>query len=113
MDNKALNAKRLAQLHFAVEPGMKQIFRLRAASSAEERPDEPIKLLEVNELTVPAGIMPLYFGPSPVSEIFYSTVILEVTPEEFAQIRNHELALPDGWSVGEELLPEPVVNGIP
>ncbi|HVJ68731.1 MAG TPA: hypothetical protein VM510_12135 [Caulifigura sp.] len=111
MDSKTSNAKKLAQMHFSVEPGMKQIFRLYASESKEGHQDEPVKLLEVNEFTVPTGIMPLYFGPSPASGIMFSSMILEVTPEEFEQVKSGELRLPEQWRVGEELKPEVASNG--
>ena len=59
---------------------MTQIFRITGSSDGEFRPNEPIKLLEVNENTVPAGIMPIQFGPSPASGLNYPTIIVEVTP---------------------------------
>ncbi len=50
--------------------------------------------------------MPIWFGPSPASGVHYSSVILEVTPDEFQKIQNQELKLPDGWKVGD-LFPKP------
>lgn len=79
---------------------MKQIIRLKASAEAEARPDEPIKLLEVNEDTVPSGIQPLHFGASAASGITYPSVIVEVTPDEFKQIEAGMLILPDGWVRG-------------
>ena len=67
---------------------------------AEVRPSEPIKLLEVNENTVPSGIMPLGFGPAPAAGINFSYVIIEVTPDEYRLIQSEELKLPHGWTVG-------------
>jgi hypothetical protein len=67
------------------------------------RPVEPIKLLEVNTNTVPSGVLPVQFGPAPASGIPYPTIIVEVAPEEFEKIQTHELKLPKGWQVGEEM----------
>src|SRR4051794_19641551 len=106
MQTKEEEAKTLAEMHYQVEAGVTQIFRLTGAAEIEVRPTEPIKLLEVNENTVPSGIMPIQFGPSPVSGLYYSSVILEVTPEEFQKIQNEELKLPNGWVVGD-LIPRP------
>ena len=64
---------------------------------------QPIKLLEVNEATVAAGVMPLHFGPVPASGIPFASVIVEVTPIEFEKIKADELKLPDGWVLGQEL----------
>ena len=53
------------------------------AAELEVIADEPIKFLEVNAATVPTGVMPLQFGPVPASGIAFSSVIIEVTPDEF------------------------------
>jgi hypothetical protein len=55
----------LAQRHYEVDVGVKDIIRFTDHASVELSPAEPIKLLEVNESTVEAGIMPIYFGPAP------------------------------------------------
>jgi hypothetical protein len=102
-------AKALAEKHYQVEAGMTHIFRVTGAAEAEVRPAEPIKLLEVNENTVPSGIMPIHFGPSPASGLHFSSVIVEVTPDEFQKIQAQELQLPDGWRVGD-LIPRPPVE---
>lgn len=106
MPDKEAEARKLAEAHYSVEAGITQIFRITGSAEAEVRPDEPIKLLEVNEYTVPSGIMPLHFGPSPDSGIYFPSVIVEVTPEEFDKIRANELDLPQGWAVGP-LVPKP------
>ncbi len=94
-------AERLAQIHYKIEPGMLEIYRLRLPKkNAENHAQEPIKLLEVNEDTVPTGIMPLLFGPIPERGIHYTSVIVEVTPREFQQIKAKRLKLPNGWTMG-------------
>lgn len=105
MSDKDEEARHLAAAHYTVEPGITLIFRLLASATAERKPYEPIKLLEVNEYTIPVGIMPLGFGPAPAHGIHFPSVIVEVTPEEFAKIEADELSLPEGWTVGE-LLPK-------
>jgi hypothetical protein len=106
MSNKEAIARKLAEAHFAVEPEITQIFTLCEKSEIEALPGTPIKLLEVNAATIPSGVMPLHFGPAPASGIPYSSVIIEVTPSEFEQIKANELKLPDGWTIGAEL-PKP------
>jgi hypothetical protein len=101
---KAEAARKLAEAHFALEKGLKRIFRLEGREEAA--PAEPIKLLEVNLLTVPSGVMPLHFGPAPAGGIPFSSIIVEVTPEEFERIKAKQLSLPYGWVLGEEL-PKP------
>ena len=109
MASKDEAARTLASRHFEIEEGMTRIFRLRAAAGAEDRQDEPIKLLEVNAATVPSGIMPLHFGPAPASGVPYLSVIVEVTPDEFKRIESAELSLPNDWRIGEEFQqPSPI-----
>lgn len=111
MPNKDEETLELARRHYAVEIGLKDIFVLRDAVdvSVEHGNDaaagngETIKLLEVNENTTPAGVVPIQFGPAPASGIHFSSVIVEVTPEEFRQIQRQELPLPAGWQVGEHI----------
>jgi hypothetical protein len=96
-------AKELAKKHYELEAGLTQIFRITGKAAVEVVRAEPIKLLEVNENTVPSGVMPLHFGPAPASGITFPSVIVEVTPDEFRKIQLHELKLPEGWEIGEEL----------
>lgn len=110
MPNKDAEAQKLAEAHYHVEEGITQIFRITRSAGVEVRPNEPIKLLEVNRFTIPSGVMPLQFGSVPESGIHYPSVIVEVTPEEFERIKTNDLKLPDGWMVGD-LLPRPAVNG--
>jgi hypothetical protein len=100
---KLAAAKELAKKHYEVEDGLTRIFRLTCKAEMEASRSEPIKLLEVNENTVPSGVMPLHFGPVPAIGIPFPSIILEVTPEEFTKIRSHELKLPKDWEIGEEL----------
>jgi hypothetical protein len=99
-------ARELANKHYRIEAGLTQIFRI-TRGDGEVAPAEPIKLLEVNEDTVAAGVMPLHFGPAPASGIPYPSIIIEVTPDELEKIKRQELKLPDGWSLGEQF-PRPV-----
>jgi hypothetical protein len=105
---KAAVAVELAKKHYDLEDGLSQIFVTVNAEDEAGR-SEPIKLLEVNENTVESGIMPLHFGPAPAIGIPYSSTIIEVTPNEFRKIQSHELKLPEGWEIGEEL-PKPAEN---
>jgi phage FluMu protein Com len=106
-EEKAEVAKTLARKHFSAERGLQRIIRLTGTAEVESIPVEPIKLLEVNANTVPSGVLPVSFGPAPASGIPYPSVIVEVSPEEFAKIQSQELKLPSGWSMGEEL-PKPL-----
>lgn len=87
----------LARRHYEIEPGMLDVIRFTDTAEVEISPAEPIKLLEVNENTVPAGIMPIYFGPAPSAGFLCPSVIVEITPEEYEKVKSKELALPPGW----------------
>lgn len=100
-------AQRLAARHYSIETGITQIFRVNSPGEIESSAAEPIKLLEVSTTTPSTGIMPLGFGPAPTSGIPYPSVIIEVSPDEFDRIKAHDLQLPEGWTIGEEL-PRPV-----
>ncbi len=111
MPTKDEEAAALAQTHYDVESGLTHVFRLISDGEAEIMPSEPIKLLEVNEHTVPSGILPIHFGPSPASGLHYPMVILEVTPEEYQKIQSEELTLPHGWRFGHPILRPAAENG--
>lgn len=110
-EEKAAIAKDLAKKHYEADAGLQKVIRLEGSAEAEVKPVEPIKLLEVNANTVPSGVLPVSFGPAPASGIPYPSIIVEVTPEEFARIERQELKLPRGWHLGEELPKPPEVSG--
>jgi hypothetical protein len=111
MNQKKDVAKLLAERHYQVEPTVINIVIVEASPEAEARPEEPIKLLEVNEATIPSGIMPIEFGPHPSSGILYPSVIMEVTPEEYVEIKQGRLPLPEHWHLGETIpRPETITN---
>ena len=88
-------AAALARAHYEVEPGLRAIYRLEGPDPDGLR----IKLLEVNEQTVPTGIVPVGFPPHPASGLHYPSVVIEVTPGEYGAIQRKELDLPAGWEV--------------
>lgn len=100
--SKEAVAQRLAEAHYVIEPGIELIVRLVTSPEREADPSEPIKLLEVNHDTTADGIRPVFFGPHAASGIFYPSVIVEVTPEEFDQIRRDPASLPNGWRLDHE-----------
>ena len=102
-EHRAEVARELAKKHYEIESGITQIIRFTDPADAMFDRTEPIKLLEVNENTVASGVMPLYFGPAPASGIPYSSVIVEVTPDEYKKIQSNDLKLPAGWIDREEM----------
>jgi len=99
MPDKNDVARRLAESHYRTDTTIVNIVRLTTGDETEERPDEPVKLLEVNEATV-EGIFPLGFDAHPERGIDYPSVIVEVTPDEFEKIKDGEIELPNGWQLG-------------
>ena len=97
-------AQRLAEAHYAIEPGIELIIELLGSPVQESDPKEPVKLLEVNQNTTESGIQPLFFGPHAASGIFYPSVIIEVTPGEYEQIQREPAMLPNGWRLGREFI---------
>ena len=110
VEEKTRGAQDLAKKHYQTETGLTRIFRLRGKADVEVTLLEPIKLLEVNDWTVPSGIMPLRFGPVPDSGFHFPSIIVEITPEEFDKLKSQELTLPAGWVLGD-LLPKASQNG--
>jgi hypothetical protein len=100
---KADEARKLAEVHYNIESGITEIYRVTGSPVDEARPDEPIILLEVNENTIPSGIMPLSFGPSPSIGLEHSSIIIEVTPGEFESIKENKMLLPNEWRLGDLL----------
>jgi predicted ATP-binding protein involved in virulence len=98
-------AEHLSRWHFLAEPGIQEIHRILAPREVVE--EEPIKLLEVvasrrhtAELTC--------IEIEPIPDIPYRTRILQLSPEELAQVQNGELELPEGWSLERrQYLPRP------
>src|SRR5262249_21009147 len=110
MHDREEAAKFLAKRHYLFEPGITAIYPICSGAPSDLRADEPIRLLEVNENTIPSGIMPLRFDGVPSSGIQFPSVIVEVTPDEYEQIRKDQLKLPTGWILGP-VLPRPNQEG--
>src|SRR5436305_15214833 len=95
-------SRRVAEAHFRIEPEIRQIFRLLSSDTVEAQDREPVKLLEVNPSTPKTGIMPVYFAAHPTSGIFFPAIIVEIHPDEMAELQRDVLRLPDGWRIGSE-----------
>jgi hypothetical protein len=99
-------ALKLAQRHYQFEPGITEIRTIATNGASRNKPNEPVTLLEVNANTVASGVLPLRFDAVPASGFPFPSVIVEVTPDEYEQIKRNELKLPEGWSLGS-VLPKP------
>ena len=100
---RAEGAFLLADLHYQIDDGIVKIFRATGSLERESYRDEPIKLLEVNEKTIPCGVVPLHFRPQPSRGITCPWTLIEVSPNEFKKIRSGELKLPKGWERLKEI----------
>lgn len=99
---KRETAELLAANHFDVEPNLQCVHLLEPLD--EGNPDQPIALLEVVEGTIERGIEPIGFAADPQRGIDYPSVVVEVSPREYQDIRSNRLDLgPSGWTVGRQL----------
>jgi len=94
-------ARELARAHADLEQAVRKIIRI-VSIDRENRPDEPIKLLEINIDTVPVGIMPIAFTPS--EDVPYASIVIEITPSEFNQLQKQKLKLPEAWQISDVLI---------
>jgi hypothetical protein len=103
-------AERLAHAHYRIDPTLKLVRWLKASPELEADPDEPIKLLEVNDASTADGIVPIYFGPHPKSGLNYPSLIVEIAPEEYEEILRNPSLLPHGWQLGDPIEREVTVS---
>jgi hypothetical protein len=106
---KDQTAQILADAHFNLDREISRIFRIVAPNETANL--TPIKLLEVNSSTTEVGIMPIAMTADPVRGIFFSSVIIEISPRELDRLQKGELSLPHGWQFGQELHRSPVASG--
>lgn len=93
---KRLAAERIAKRDYEAIQSIEYICRL--IGDDEGRPNEPIKMLEVDSETIPSGMQPLCFGHCQEEGINYPPcIIISVTPEEFDHIEDGSMILPNGW----------------
>ncbi len=90
------SAERLIDWHFSVQPDMREIYRIIMPS--EDEPNDPIRLLEISDSTLPTGEV-MAFGFRADGDIYYPSIIAEVTPDELERIRQGKIPLPSGWDI--------------
>jgi hypothetical protein len=86
----------LIDWHFQIDPGLQEVYRIM--SDSEDRPDEPIKLLEVSGTVMETGSVDV-FGFAPSDDITFRCLIATITPEEFERVRGGSIPMPRGWSL--------------
>lgn len=64
--------------------------------------NKEIRLLEVSKTAPTTGeIMPFRFGPDASNGIYYPSIVILLSPNEWEQIQAGGLKLPRGWSLKE------------
>ncbi len=103
MLSKDQTAQRLVDAHFGLDEGVLRIFRMVEVDESDV--GKPIKLLEINDMTPESGILPIAMTADPSHEVYYASVVVEITPHEFERLVAGKLSLPNGWTLGAELFP--------
>jgi hypothetical protein len=111
MMTKEETAQLLADAHFQIDPGITRIFRIVEPNESDAT--RPVKLLEVNTMTPEVGILPVGMSADADRGVFYSSVFVEITPDEYERLTRGELLLPHDWRVGDELRPHAPAGAIP
>ena len=101
-DSREMMVLSVAGAHYESDPCIRDVYQV-VNERGEDHPEEPIKLLEVNENTIESGIEPLYFGPDPANQMPFGLVIIDITPREFRLLQEGGLSLPKGWRLGRRL----------
>lgn len=89
-------ARLYAVSHQKTDPGIGDIFYLHDA------PEREIWLIEINELIADRDddpLEPIDFGVDIGSPTAHKLFVLDVTPAQWAKIKNHEIFLPKEWSL--------------
>ncbi len=95
-------AEALAKAHYSVEPNLLRVVVLEPVDETNET--APIALLEVVDGTIERGIEPVSFAADPARGVDYPSMIVEVSPREYEDIRNQTLDMRcHGWKLGQEV----------
>lgn len=100
--SKIETAKSLASSHKQVEPAIQEVYILEPID--EGNPAEPVKLLEIVDGTLEVGIKPIAFTAAPSHGIDFPSIVVEVSPREFGEIRSGSLNLGRNWFLGSKVL---------
>lgn len=81
----------LADAHFEIEQGLRRVGLFSPPG------DDEVKIIEVNDETFPSGtVVPFLFSPS--GGLTRHVRIADVTEEEWKEILEGKIPLPEGWS---------------
>jgi len=84
----------LAHSHLEIEEGVEQIIWVR------NRDRGAIRLIEVNQNTLPTGSVQVFFF-APSAKVPFPVRIADVTPQEWKQIQSGRIPLPAGWHLDD------------
>ena len=99
---KILAAKTLVQMHKRSEPDLIKAFLL--ASPGDDEEESPIKLLEIVKGATEAGVVPIFFRADKARSIPYSSILIELSPDEFRNIGSESISVDkEHWKIVEEL----------
>lgn len=95
--NRDQVARHYAMRHTRTDPDIQEVIYL-----PDDAPEREIRFIEVNsKLTdmTDDWLEPMDFGVDRDTDNFHTLFILDVTPDQWRRILDHELALPVGWSL--------------
>jgi hypothetical protein len=84
-----------AKRHKQTDPAIREIYYLPTGAPANE-----IRFVEVNQaITTTADPEPIDFGVDGVTANAHKLILLDVTPDQWKEIRKGQRPLPEGWSL--------------
>jgi hypothetical protein len=93
--NRDAMATFYAKRHKEIDPGIREIHYLPTGAPANE-----IRFVEVNEaITGTAAPEAIDFGVEAGSPNEHKLVVFDVTPEQWEELREGTLSLPEGWTL--------------
>jgi hypothetical protein len=91
-------ARELAAAHRAEDPETSNVYLAPA--------EEEVRLIEITTAVSsaePGKVLPFRFAKRPDLDLPYDAVVVLLSPEEWDQVRDGRLALPEGWGQANAL----------
>jgi len=86
--------QQLARKHFEIEDCVERVIWFKNGEGEE------IHLIEVNRNTFPEGMI-LTFYLRPTRDVPLPVRIADITPQEWEDVKNGRIPLPEGWSLDD------------
>ncbi len=87
-------AKELANAHRKADPSIQLVLLIPDPKEVE------IKLVEVSKSAPTSGdVFPFRFDPRPDLNIHFASVVIILSPDEWNEVQNGQLALPPTWDL--------------